>query len=976
MRHLLTLLFAIFSFALVAQDNAGEEQNGFIRGSIFDGENGESLIGVTVMVEGTTMGTITDLDGKFTLEVPDGVYDLRISYVSYKPLVIEDVKVVGGEVVVLENLKMATNSQQLKAVVVQAEMTRATETALMSMKRKAAGMIDGISAGKIEITGDGNAGEAAKRVTGVTVVGGKYIYVRGLGDRYTKTTLNGLDIPGLDPDRNSIQLDIFPTGLIDNLTVNKNFTADMSAEFSGGIMNIETKAFPNEKFTTFSFGLGYNPNMHFNNEFLTYEGGSTDFLGFDDGTRALPVRAQSSQIPTPLGNYSEEEVNQFVRSFNPTLGAEQTTSLMDFSASFSTGNQIDLGTTTKEGTTYAPKFGYIFSLSYKSDYKHYDNITYGEYQKRIDPDINELRYATIQNGVQSEHNVLIGALGGLAYKTLNSKIRFTAMRLQNGSRLAGQFNIDNDGEAVGQSGYMAQSDNLEYNQRSLTNVLLHGKHNFGQPNDGWALDWRVSNTWSTSEDPDIRKTAFTFTPTDTFFSAGAGGNPSRIWRSLSEVNLAGRLDVTREYTLFGEVAKLKFGAAHTYKIRDYSILFYDIQFFGGQEWSTPDPSQVLDPSNIFPNQPNSIYYQSGNPTPNPNAYSSNANNTAAYVSNEFYLTSRLRSILGLRVENFVLRHTGRDQRYASGNTESGRNLVNTKVLSSVDLFPSAIFIYEITDNQNLRASYARTIARPTFKEMSFAQILDPISNRIFNGSLFATGDWDGSLVSTRIDNVDLRWELFIERGQLLSVSTFYKYFDNPIELVRIPEQQTSTEYQPRNVGTGRVYGVEIEVRKNLGFIASWLGHLNIDFNTTLVQSQIDMTNAEFNSRKQYEKTGENIDAVRQMAGQAPYIINAGLTYKNINEGLEAGFFYNVKGKTLHIVGGGLFPDIYVQPFHSLNFGLNKKLGEDGRTVIDFKVSNILNDRREILYEAYRATPQPFDLFNPGTTFSAGVSYAF
>ncbi len=977
MRYLLTVTLCLVTIlSVMGQNGMSQSGNGIIRGTVYDDVTGETLIGVTVFLKGTTIGSITDLDGQFTIEVQEGTYDLQVSYVSYETITVESLQVKNGEVVLFDNLRMSNSSQQLETVIVAAEATRRTENALMDMKKKSIGMIDGISSAKFQLTGDATAGEAAKRVTGVTIEGGKYIYVRGLGDRYSKTTLNDMDVPGLDPDRNSIQLDIFPSNLIDNLVVRKNFTADMSAEFTGGIMNIETKSFPEERFTSFSFGTSYNPQMHFNPNFLTYDGGSTDFLGFDDGTRALPARANSPFIPTPISGASTEEVNNFVRSFSPTLAAREQTSLVDYSASFTTGNQIELkrrrGNT--EGITVHPKLGYVLAASYRTDYEHYDDVIYGEYQRYIDPERTEMRYATVQNGVQSIRNTLLGGLAGLAYKTQTSKIRLTIMRLQNGISTAGQFRIDNDGEAVGQSGYFAASDNLEYNQRSLTNILLNGKHVFA--NKGWDIDWRISPTLSTSVDPDIRKTAFTFTPIDTFFSAGAGGNPARIWRYLDEVNLAARVDFNKSYQLFGSDAKLQFGASHTYKQRDYEILFFDIQFFANQNWDNPDPAVVLDPANIFPNRPNSIYYQSGNNFPNPNAYNSNANNTGVYVSNEFTPLPNLKTILGLRAENFVLRHTGRDQRYASGDVINGRNLVNEKVLSSLDLFPSAIFIYALNSRQNVRASYSRTIARPTFKELSFAQILDPISNRIFNGSLFTFADWDGQLTETLIDNIDLRWELFMEGGQLVSVSAFYKQFDNPIELVRIPEQQTSTEFQPRNVGNGSLVGVELEVRKNLEFLNPRLRPLSFDVNITLVDSRIDMTALEFNARRQYEKVGQTVSNTRAMAGQSPYVINAGFTYSQFEKGITAGLYYNVKGETLHIVGTGLYPDIYTQPFHSLNFGFNKKFGEDQRTVLDVKASNILDDKREIFYRSFEADPQPFDVFNPGRAFSIGISHKF
>ncbi len=959
----LLMLFSVISHA----------QKGTIRGTVYEDKTGESLVGVTVLLKGTTTGSITDLDGEFSIKADPGSYDLRLSYISFQTMTIEDVEVQSGEVTLLPELRLKESNLELQEVVVSATAIRSSESALTTVKRKSATIIDGISAEKIKLIGDATAVEAVKRVTGVSIEDGKYVYVRGLGDRYSKTMLNNVDIPGLDPDRNTLQMDIFPSGLISNMVVSKSFSAEMPADFTGGLLNVETKAFPEKKILNVSVSTAYNPQSNLNEDFLLYDGGDTDFLGFDDGTRALPARAQSNNIPTPVSGANPEEVKSFVTDFNPQLGAKPQTSFMDISAGFSIGDQIELSK-DNENSKSSPKLGYIFSLSYKNGYQFYDDVAYGEYQRFIDPQKYEMRYATIQNGQMGENNVLVGALGGLAYKNNLTKLRLTVLHLQNGVSKAGTFSIDNDGAAVGQSGYFADSDNLEYNQRSLSNVMLHGTHLFKE--SGWEIDWRVSPTYSSSEDPDIRKTAFTVTSLDTSFSAGAGGNPSRIWRSLSEINTTAKIDATKKYQWLDEDAVFKAGLSHNFKYRDYEILFFDMQFFGNQNWDNPDQSDVLNEENIYPNSPNSIYYQSGNSDPNPNAYESNVQNFGFYVSNEFKPLPGLKAILGLRAENYVQRHTGRDQNYASGNTASGINLDNEKVLESFDVFPSANFIYALNEKQNLRATYSRTIARPSFKELSFAQIADPITNRIFNGSLFTYSDWDGELESTYIDNVDLRWELYLDNGQMYSVSAFYKAFDKPIELVRIPEQQTSTEYQTRNVGDGQVYGLEVEFRKDLDFIAPAWKKLNVSANLTLVESVIDMAETEFNSRKTYEKEGETISDTRQMAGQSPYVINGGITYTHREAGWAAGAFYNVKGPTLAVVGMGLFPDVYDEPFHSLNFSLNKSLGKNQNTTIDFKVSNILDQKRESVYQSYRATDQIYNLLNPGTTFSLGISHDF
>lgn len=976
MRHLI-LLSLFVALALTA--NA---QKGIIRGVVMDGAMGEPLFSATVVIKGTTNGAITDLDGKFEIQVEAGTTALELSYIGYKTITVEDVEVKANEVTILNNLVLNEDSDMGIEIVVTAEAIESNEVAIINIKSKSASMVDGISSDKIRQIGDGNVAEATKRVTGVSVEGGKYVYVRGLGDRYSKTTLNGVDVPGLDPDRNSLQMDIFPTSLISNIIVSKTFTADLPADFTGGLLNIDTKEFPDEQQLSVSASTSYNPQYHLNNNFLSYEGGSTDFLGFDDGTRRLP-QGIGANIPTPFTpGIPDAQVNKFIQRFNPTLDAQQEMSFLDFSAGISYGNQISLRKKGAEESSNR-KLGYVFSLSYKSNYKHYNQVAYGEYQRDIDPNETELVTANLQTGSLSERTFLLGAIGGLAYKTNVSKLKLTVLHLQNGESRAGEFNINNLASAVGQSGYEAVSDNLEYNQRSLSNLLLSGSHVFSASD--WEVDWKLSPTYSTSFDPDIRKTAFSYDGNYSFAS-GEAGNPSRIWRSLDEVNATAKLDLKKSFDTPINL-EIKFGASHNFKLRNYEIKLYEILFENTQSWATADPSLVLSLDNIYTgdDRANGSYFQSGNTTPNPNQYSSNVNNTGAYVSTSFTILDRLKSTIGLRAEYFVQRHTGRDIAYASGDLINGNNLQNDKVLESFNLFPTVNMTYTVVPKINLRGSYTRTIARPSFKELSYAQILDPITNRIFNGSLFAysttidgqsTVTWDGNLKETNIDNVDLRWEWFMKRAQFVSFSAFYKNFNNPIELVRIPEQQTSAEYQPRNVGNGRLFGGEFELRKDLGFINESLEALSFNTNVTVVYSAITMSELEYTARKTYEREGENIGRTRDMAGQSPWVINAGISYTSNKLGTNVGLFYNVKGPTLFIVGTGLIPDIYTQPIHSLNFSYNQKLGKNKNTVLEFKIANLLNWRDESLYQSFGAESQVFTSLNPGITFSLGVNHKF
>jgi outer membrane receptor protein involved in Fe transport len=940
------------------------QDKGIIRGSVFDDLTGEALIGVTVQVKSTNSGTVSDFDGKFNISLAAGTYDLQVSYVSYQTITIAGLAVKPGEVTLLDNIRLTEEVQTLEGVVVTAEAIRNTESALLTVKRKAPILVDGISSAKFSQIGDSDASEAVKRVTGVSVEGGKYVYVRGLGDRYTKTALNSMDVPGLDPDRNSIQIDIFPTNLIENMMVLKTSSADMPADFTGGVVNIETKDFPETKIFNVSASIGYNPSMHFNKNYFTYDGGKTDWLGFDDGTRKLPAGATTNPYPAPGTGVDNATVNQYLRGFGKTMSTTNENSLLDYDFSLSAANQINLNN--------GSSIGYIFSTTYKNSTVFYDDAFIGDYQRPLSPDAYELVYATTFEGQMSERNVLLGSLAGIAYKTQNSKYKLSALHLQNGESRAARFFIDDNGSAVGKSGYLGSSENLEYNQRAVTNFLLSGEHYI--ENKKLKVDWRISPTISKIVDPDIRRTAFSYTSSDTVFASGQAGNPSRIWRYLDEVNLAARIDFDKSYRLFGNEALFKFGASQVIKERDFEILQYNMAFFGPQPQYNGDPTIILNDEYLFPN--GSVYFASGNATPNPNAYQASSRNTAFYVSNQFQMAKKLKAIIGLRAENFEQRHTGRDAIYANGDVVNGNVLDNALVLDALDFFPSGNFIYSYRDNQNIRFSYSRTIARPSFKELSFAQILDPVSNRIFNGGLYKTTGWDGNLRETNIDNIDLRWEKYLKKSELFSVSIFYKSFIRPIELVQIPAAQTNSEFQPRNVGDGRVVGAEIEFRRALDFVSPSFQKLFISGNVTVVNSRIDMTDLEYNARKEFEKVGQTIERTRPMAGQAPYIINGGLSYENSDKGIDGGLFYNVNGPTLTVVGGGIFPDVYSEPFHSLNFNINKSLGKNRKTTLNFSVNNILNDLKENFYVGFEADDRPFSRLNPGTSFSFGFKYNF
>ena len=550
------------------------------------------------------------------------------------------------------------------------------------MKKTAVGQIDGISSAQFKKIGDSDAASAMTRVPGVSVAGGKYVYVRGLGDRYNKTLLNGMDVPGLDPDRNTIQMDIFPTNILDNIIVNKTFVAELPADFTGGVVDISLKSFPEERKRSFSISAGYNPGFHFQQDYMTYEGGKTDFLGFDDGTRDIPATSNIPFFAEAIGD--EEKATRYkevLGGFNSTMATFSKMSLMDGSASLSFGNQFK-----KKKLT----IGYNVIGSYKNSTEYYKEAEFGRYGLAGDLDNTQMEVRELQTGSYGVNNVLMTGMAGIAVKTQKAKFTLNLLHLQNGESKAGVFDYYNSDQGAVFHGYQ---HNLEYSQRSLTNVLLTGKHSNYE--NKWDVEWKLAPTLSLIKDPDIRFTRYEERG-DSLVIGTEAGFPERIWRELNEKNLSGKVGATKTFKFRERDAKFKFGAAHTYKQRDFVIRNFALNIRNVN--LTGDPDELFADENIWPingDISKGTTYEASFLPANPNKYNSNVNNTAGYISAELHPWKRISTTIGVRVENYVQRYTGQDQ--------LGTNVFkNDEVLNNLGLYPSLNMTYKVDERQNFR----------------------------------------------------------------------------------------------------------------------------------------------------------------------------------------------------------------------------------------------------------------------------------
>lgn len=921
-------------------------QKGKVSGTVIDGEFIEPMAFANILVKGTTTGTTSDFDGKYELELEPGNYTLVFSFVGYTTQEISEIEVKPGEITTID---VTLNTNSLDTVVISTTVKRNTESAVLNLQKKSVVVLDGLSAQAIKSTGAGDLANAVKSVPGVSIEGGKYVYVRGLGDRYTKSILNGIDIPGLDPDRNTIQMDLFPTNILDNVIVLKSASAEYPADFTGGIVDIVTKDFPTSAEYTISMGASYNPDMHFNDNYLTSEGSDTDFFGFDDGMRDLPIH-RYQQIP---GTFEDKLLlRSLTNRFSKELLAKKEASGMNYDFGFTLGNQYDIGDN---------KLGYQASFSYKNSTTFYEKRNDGGYVKDFeDSSENGLNAVLLSNGSEGINNVILNGMIGAAYKTDRSKFKVNFLHIQNGESTAGYFNQTISQDEVGGGLEPLTKNSITYTERSITNLLLTGKHRLSDDENAFNFEWKLSPTFSKVMDKNHRITPLQQADNgDSFISPSATTYPIQLWRNLLEESWAGKFDFDKTIEIFGRPAKIKFGGAYTYKFRDFSVDDYTFNIQGDDSYiADGNIDNLLASENLWsPNSDNGTYLVYGDQF-NPNdAYEGEQSIAATYVSAEFNLSESFKTVLGLRSEMFKSFYTGQ-------NSQTVFDREN--ILDELDLFPSANLIYSINDNSNIRTSYSRTTARPSFKEASVAQIFDPITSRLFIGNL--------DINPTYINNFDLRYEYFGESGQMYAISGFYKDFKDPIEQSFFLEAPTQLTVD--NLGNAKVYGIEFEIRQRLGFITEGLRDLKVNANVSFIASDLTMSDDEYESRQFAARDGETIDRERDLQGQAPYLVNVGLDYNNSDIGLQTGLFFNVQGETLEVVGIGLVPDVYTKPFNSLNFTLNKSFGEKRNSSIDFKVSNILNSERQSDFVSYRTTDKLYSLRQPGVEFSLGYTFKF
>lgn len=934
-------------------------QAGKIAGKVVDEEFGDGLIGANVIVEGTSIGAATDIEGNFLINnVPAGTYNVVFSMIGFEKKKVTGVVITDGKVTRLE-VTLGTESFETDEVVVTATAVEDSEAGLLIKRQKSASVSDAISAEQISRSGSGDAAAAVKQVVGASVVGGKYVYVRGLGERYSSTQMNGAELPSSDPNKKAFQLDLLPASLLENITTIKTFTPDKPGSFSGGIVDVGTKTFPEKFVFKVSSSIGYHSKATFNDDYLTSVSGDNDWLGVDDGTRELPdaVKSPDIQIPNSVSaRFNTPQANAldgYTKVFAPTFHTFQKGAPMNSSFGFTIGNRIQLN---------EKPFGYLFSLTYGRSFSFYDDGEYGQYSLPAGSAVLNPEYTVSDREGSSEAN--LGGLLTLAYNIApEHQISANAFYTRSGT----MNTRSQDGKWPHQFGIgdnrVVHSDVIEYIERDVLNYQINGEHSFPGLFDS-KIDWSVSLGKTTQNEPDRRLifhiTDFTADDSSYTITGSNFDDPSRFFRELEDNSNTFKVDYTLPFEQWsGLKSKLKLGYYEQHSDREFTerLFTYNTnnELFQTLEGDIEAYFQTenIGISSVDTLSGNNLRYNFGtnieeNSKPR-NNYSGDQKITAGYAMIELPILDFVRFIGGVRYETTDLTVESEDLNLAAGKIKED------------DLLPSANLIFAVTDNMNLRLAATKTLARPNFREIA------PFSAKDFIQGVEKQGNPD--LKRTLIENYDLRWEWFMRPGQIVALSLFHKIMHDPIELGFAQGSTAANQIvQYTNVDQAIVQGLEFEARITLDWLLDDLKYFSIGGNLSLVNSNIDIPEDELLSRLAIDSTA---DSERELQGQSPYIVNLDFTYMNWDIGTSINLHYNIFGERLSKVTTGIIPDIYELPQPQLDLTINQEIFETLSAKLSVK--NLLDSEYK---EVYRFNGEDYVHYSykRGMSISFGVTY--
>jgi hypothetical protein len=867
---------ALFNAGIPAGGAAQAEEGARIVGRVFDLESGRGLVGARVTVQGTSLATLTGADGRFVInDLPVAPVTVVAAYLGYAERVVVGVDFSGSSTALLE-IGMVPGALAIQGIVVSAGGERGTVNRALEEQRAAVGLVNAITAEQIARSPDGDAAAAIQRVSGVTVQDGKFVFVRGLGERYTTTSLNGSRVPSPEPERKMVPLDLFPAGLLQTITTSKTFTPNLQGDFSGAQIDIRTREFPRDRQFSMSISQSFNSAATGRSLPMAPTVGG-EWFAAATGPRRLPAIVQSTTTPTP-----GLQTNGMVNAMRNSWSATRKQGRPGVSTAASLGGSDDF---------FGRDLGYLISATYSLA----DEVNLDTRRENIEGD----RYA----GTVGRQSALIGGLFNLS-TMLGDKARIL---------LDNTYNRTADNEARVEEGFYENHgsniriERLRYVERTVRSNQLRGQHETGARGH---LGWTLSSSGVSRQEPDRSEFVTWLDPAVPTWYNQEGA--FRAYGGLTEESLEASANYRLELDDQGDRV-LRFGALGRSTNRDAYDTGYAIR---SREWSPTDTRWQLPPESFFDGRFADVddelfelgIFNAGG------GYTAADRLAAGYAMVEWALSPTLRFIGGARVERSTLEVQYED---VLGNR-------GTAAPSYTDVLPSLSLDLDVGETQKLRLSVSQTLARPEYREVA------PICYRAGLGEEQRCGN--PALVRTLIRNFDLRWEQYPAEGEALSLAFFAKHFVDPIE-PRYQGRSGTNSLTYLNAESAVNYGIELEAMRNLGFLSRRLTPLLVFANATVMKSEVH--------------TGIDGDPVRAMTGQAPYVVNAGLTWSPEHGSASATILYNVVGERIINArpSGNAVSDMIERPRPGLDLSLRFPLYATMSAKVDLK--NLLDAPYEV-----------------------------
>lgn len=744
----------VFVFSVIVSVNVFT-QSSTINGKVVDQKTGETLIGATVLLEGTTKGAITDFDGNYMLtNIQPGKYNIICQFVSYETQRIADVMLIEGQKFEA-NFVLGEALTQLDEVKVVARKRRELEQLLLAERKEATVAVESIGAQELSRKGVGNVASGVKKIAGISMIGRKQLFVRGLADRYNSVQLNGLPIASPDPVRKVIKLDIFPTEIVEAISVSKVLNVKNYADYTGALINIETKAYSITPFFKIDLGLGYN-TVSTGKDFKQMETLGTPYFG-------LNLSDRRSSVPTESKTYDLSDT-YYSDIFKAGMSYINSTAMPNQEFAISAGKLFNIGN---------KQLGVLVSSTFENESQVLSNAS--EVVLRTDG-TNQSRF---QKNAYMYHTNLSNLLSVSYRHNVNNSITYNFLFLCS--------TVDNLSEKNGRTYDIPVFVRYgEFTSHSLINNQVFGKHSL---NDKWKLDWRVGYALASSERPDTRQLVLNSeNAPDYYYETLNAQETMRTVDKLEENELSGKLGL--EYKL-SESSKLVFGGQYRYKTRDYNAHLYYYNVRGIADFSTTreDAHQLLNNQNFADT---SIFIKNGSIWSN--KYDASINIAAAYASYVFTLNTITLDV-GLRTEiSNMFINPWTDGGYAADPVKLPEN----------DFLPSLNFKLKTTENSNFRIALSRTITRPSFNEKSPSKLVPEFGKALEHGN--------PELVNSYSNNADVKYEVFPRPNELYSIGFYAKSISNPIERVARKSGGTNI-YTYDNTEEGIATGAEVEIKK-------------------------------------------------------------------------------------------------------------------------------------------------------------------